>query len=45
MDSETFDKEFDLEAKSRIDELVKSIVEEAKADVRARYGNKKRHRQ
>jgi hypothetical protein len=40
MDTEqTFDQEFSVE------EAVKVIVEKAKADVKARYGNKKRHRQ
>jgi hypothetical protein len=36
---EKFDKEFN------VDILVKSIVDKAKAEVKARYGNKKRHRQ
>jgi hypothetical protein len=36
---ETFDQEFNLE------ESVKSIVDKARADVKSRYGNKKRHRQ
>ena len=31
--------------KDQIDQLVKSIVDKAKAEVRAKYGNKKRHRQ
>jgi hypothetical protein len=40
MDTEqTFDQEFSVE------EAVTVIVEKAKADVKARYGNKKRHRQ
>lgn len=39
MSEEEFDKEFDLE------EATKAIVEKAKADVKSRYGNKKRHRQ
>jgi hypothetical protein len=40
MDTEqTFDQEFSVE------EAVKVIVEKAKADVKAKYGNKKRHRQ
>ena len=39
MNSEEFDKEFDLESR------VKLIVDKAKADVKAKYGNKKRHRQ
>jgi hypothetical protein len=40
MDTEqTFDQEFSVE------EAVRVIVEKAKADVKARYGNKKRHRQ
>ena len=40
MDTEqTFDQEFNVE------ETVKVIVEKAKAEVKSRYGNKKRHRQ
>ena len=40
MDTEKqFDTEFDLEA------TTKTIVDQAKADVKSRYGNKKRHRQ
>jgi len=40
MDTEkSFDKEFDVE------ETTKVIVDKAKAEVRSRYGNKKRHRQ
>lgn len=40
MDTEqTFDKEFNVE------ELTQAIVEKAKAEVKGRYGNKKRHRQ
>ncbi len=39
MNSEQFDKEFDLES------TVNKIVENAKAEVKARYGNKRRHRQ
>ena len=40
MDTEqTFDQEFSVE------EAVRVIVEKAKADVKSRYGNKKRHRQ
>jgi hypothetical protein len=34
-----FDNEFDLEA------TVQSIVDKAKAEVKSKYGNKKRHRQ
>lgn len=40
MDTEKqFDNEFDLEA------TVQSIVDKAKAEVKAKYGNRKRHRQ
>jgi hypothetical protein len=40
MDTEqTFDQEFTVE------EMVKAIVENAKAEVKSRYGNKKKHRQ
>jgi hypothetical protein len=40
MDTEqTFDKEFNLE------EITQTIVDKAKAEVKSRYGNKKRHRQ
>lgn len=40
MDTEqTFDQEFSVE------ETVRVIVEKAKAEVKSRYGNKKRHRQ
>lgn len=40
MNSEqTFDQEF------RVEEAVKLIVDKAKAEVKAKYGNKKRHRQ
>jgi hypothetical protein len=40
MDTEqTFDQEFNVE------ETVRVIVEKAKAEVKSRYGNKKRHRQ
>jgi hypothetical protein len=39
MNEAEFDKEFDLDAKT------KEIVDKAKAEVKARYGNKKRHRQ
>lgn len=40
MDTEqTFDQEFSVE------DRVKIIVEKAKAEVKTRYGNKKRHRQ
>jgi hypothetical protein len=40
MDTEqTFDKEFNLE------EITKTIVDKAKAEVKSRYGNRKRHRQ
>ena len=34
-----FDKEFDLES------TVKLIMDKAKSEVKAKYGNKKRHRQ
>ncbi len=36
---ETFDQEFTVE------DITNAIVEQAKAEVKARYGNKKRHRQ
>jgi hypothetical protein len=40
MDTEqTFDQEF------KVEEAVRVIVEKAKAEVKSRYGNKKRHRQ
>ena len=39
MNEEEFDKEFS------VDQLAKSIVDKAKAEVKAKYGNKKRHRQ
>jgi hypothetical protein len=40
MDTEqTFDQEFNIE------EITKAIVDNAKAEVKTRYGNKKRHRQ
>jgi hypothetical protein len=39
MNEKQFDEEFDLE------EATKIIVEKAKAEVKSRYGNKKRHRQ
>jgi hypothetical protein len=40
MDTEqTFDQEFTVE------EMVRAIVENAKAEVKSRYGNRKRHRQ
>jgi hypothetical protein len=40
MDTEqTFDQEFSVE------DMTKAIVDKAKAEVRSRYGNKKRHRQ
>jgi hypothetical protein len=40
MDTEqTFDQEFTVE------ELTKIIVDNAKAEVKSRFGNKKRHRQ
>ncbi len=40
MDTEqTFDQEFSVE------EITKAIVEQAKAQVKSRYGNRKRHRQ
>jgi hypothetical protein len=35
----TFDQEFSVE------DITNAIVEQAKAEVKARYGNKKRHRQ
>jgi len=36
---QTFDQEFTVE------ELTKIIVNQAKADVKSKFGNKKRHRQ
>ena len=40
MDTEqTFDQEFTVE------EITKAIVDQAKSDIKAKYGNKKRHRQ
>jgi hypothetical protein len=40
MDSEQeFDNEFS------IDDITKAIVDQAKSEVKLRYGNKKRHRQ
>jgi hypothetical protein len=36
---QTFDQEFNL------DEITKAIVDKAKADVKAKYGKKKRHKQ
>jgi hypothetical protein len=40
MDTEKeFDQEFNLE------DITKAIVDQAKADVKSKYGNKKRHRQ
>jgi hypothetical protein len=39
MNEAKFDLEFSVE------EIVKAIVDNAKAEVKAKYGNKKRHRQ
>lgn len=39
MNEEDFDKEFNLE------EITNAIVNQAKADVESKFGNKKRHRQ
>ena len=40
MDTEkTFDQEFSVE------DITNAIVDQAKAEVKARFGNKKRHRQ
>jgi hypothetical protein len=36
---QTFDQEFTVE------DITNAIVDQAKAEVKARYGNKKRHRQ
>ena len=36
---EQFDNEYDVDA------IAQSIVDRAKAEVKAKYGNKKRHRQ
>jgi hypothetical protein len=40
MDTEqTFDQEFSVE------DITNAIVEQAKADIKSKFGNKKRHRQ
>ena len=39
MNEQQFDDEFN------VDVLTQSIVDKAKAEVKARYGNKKRHRE
>jgi hypothetical protein len=39
MNESQFDEEFNVE------EITNAIVNQAKADVKARYGNRKRHRQ
>ena len=39
MNEQQFDEEFNLE------ETTKLIVDKAKAEVKSKYGNKKRHRQ
>jgi len=39
VNEQEFDEEFDLES------TTKAIVDKAKAEVKSRYGNKKRHRQ
>jgi hypothetical protein len=39
MTENQFDQEFDVEA------ITKAIVDKAKSEVSAKYGNKKRHRQ
>jgi hypothetical protein len=39
MNEAEFDQEFSVE------EIANAIVNQAKADVKAKYGNKKRHRQ
>jgi hypothetical protein len=39
MNEQQFDDEFNVEV------IAQSIVDKAKAEVKARYGNKKRHRQ
>jgi len=39
MNEAEFDKEFDLE------EITRTIIDKAKAEVKSKYGNKKRHRQ
>jgi hypothetical protein len=36
---QTFDQEF------RVEEITKAIVDQAKAAVKSKYGNKKRHKQ
>ena len=39
MNEAEFDQEFNLE------DITKAIVDQAKAEVKSRFGNKKRHRQ
>jgi hypothetical protein len=39
MNEAEFDKEFNLE------EITRTIIDKAKAEVKSKYGNKKRHRQ
>lgn len=39
MNEAEFDQEFDVE------EITRIIVEQAKSDIKSRYGNRKRHRQ
>jgi hypothetical protein len=39
MNEAEFDQEFNVE------DITKAIVDQAKADVKSRFGNKKRHRQ
>jgi hypothetical protein len=39
MNETEFDKEFNVE------DIAKAIVDQAKADIKAKFGNKKRHRQ
>jgi hypothetical protein len=39
MNESEFDEEFNLES------ITKNIVDKAKAEVKSKYGNKKRHRQ
>jgi hypothetical protein len=39
MNEAEFDQEFNIE------EITKAIVDQAKSDIKAKFGNKKRHRQ
>jgi hypothetical protein len=37
--------EAEFEQEFTVEEITKSIVDQAKADIKAKFGNKKRHRQ